>query len=296
MTTASDDVVPVTARELADTRKYTDTSFGRIAYVERGHGPVALFIHGALLNGYQWRYQLAGLSDVRRVIALDTMGMGHTQLRPGQPLGLKQQAAMFKAFLDALEITEVDLIGNDSGGGAAQVFAARNPSYIRTLTLTNCEVHAYEHNAAFVKFRDSLVSGALVKSLQAAVDRPEIARKAFAAAYEHPDQLSDEAIRTYVAPLISSPERIQQLHDYVAATTNADLIEIEPALSALTAPALVLWGTADGFFPVKWAYWLRDHLRNTTEVVELDGARVFWPEERPQLLNRKLRELWARQR
>ena len=45
-------------------RNFADTPFGRIAYVERGEGPVALFIHGALLNGYQWRHQLGELSDI----------------------------------------------------------------------------------------------------------------------------------------------------------------------------------------------------------------------------------------
>lgn len=286
--------LPLSARDFDATRKYVDTSFGRIAYVERGHGPVALFIHGALLSGYQWRHQLAQLSDIRRVIALDTMAMGHTEKRPGQPLGLAHQGAMFKAFLDALDIHQVDLIGNDSGGGAAQIFAARNPGYVRSLTLTNCEVHAYEHNPAFDRFRASVASGALARALQAAADKPAIARRAFAAAYQFPDQLTEEAIRTYAAPLVASPERIQQLADYVTAITNRDLIEIEPLLRALAAPTLVMWGLADEFFPVKWAHWLRDHLPGVTEVVELPGARAFWPEEQPALLNEKLRALWAR--
>jgi pimeloyl-ACP methyl ester carboxylesterase len=297
MTTALGDVPPVTARDFDDTRKFVDTSFGRIAYVERGHGPVALFIHGAILNGYQWRHQLAALADIRRVIALDTMGMGHTQLRPGQPLGLKQQAAMFKAFLDALAITEVDIVGNDSGGGAVQVFAAGNPSYVRTMTLTNCEVHDYDDQVpAFVKFRKGVESGLLVKVMQAALENPEIGRKAFAAAYEHVDKLPTDAVVAYVSPLIASPERIQQMRAYVAATTNRDLIEVEAGLRALRAPTLVLWGTADDFFPVQRAYWLRDTLPNVVEVVEIEGARVFWPEERPQLLTSKLRELWTRPR
>lgn len=219
--------------------------------------------------------------------------MGHTALRPGQPLGMRQQGAMFKAFLDAIGVGQVDLVGNDSGGGAAQVFAARNPGYVRTLALTNCEVHAYQDSPASEKFRQGVESGALARALQAALDNPDVLRKAFAVAYEKPGELSDEAIRAYVAPLVASPERLQQLRDYVAATTNRDLIEIEPLLRALPAPTLVMWGTDDGFFPVMWAHWLRDHLPNVVEVIELAGARVFWPEERPQFLNRKLRELWT---
>jgi pimeloyl-ACP methyl ester carboxylesterase len=295
MDTQLADARSFTSHDFAATRRFVDTSHGRIAYVERGSGPVALLIHGAVLNGYQWRHQLSGLADLRRVIALDTMGMGHTWVRPDQPLGLKHQAEMFRVFLDALGVTRVDLVGNDSGGGAAQIFAARHPEYLRTMTLLNCEVDDFDDTtAAFQKFRKSVASGSFVKTLQAAATRPEIGRKALAASYERPDALSDETIRTYIAPLIESPARIDQLLGYLAATNQRDLIEIRAELSALPAPTLVMWGTADGFFPVTMAHWLRDHLANVTEIVELDGARVFWPEERPALLNRKLREHWTR--
>jgi pimeloyl-ACP methyl ester carboxylesterase len=288
------DAPSLTSHDFAAARTFVDTAHGRIAYVERGSGPVALFIHGGVLNGYQWRHQLSGLADLRRVIALDTLGMGHTQVRSGQPLGLQHQAEMFRAFLDALGITQVDLVGNDSGGGAAQIFAARHPGYLRTMTLINCEVDDFdETNAAFQKFRNSIASGSFVKALQAAVLRPDIGRKAFAASYERPDELSDDAIRAYVAPLIESPARIELLLGYLAAITKRDLIEVRAELTTLAAPTLVMWGTADRFFPVTMAHWLRDHLANVTEVVEIEGARVFWPEERPALLNRKLREHWT---
>ena len=293
MDTQFGDARTFTSRDFETTRKFVDTPHGRIAYVERGRGPVALLIHGALLSGYQWRHQLSGLSDIRRVIALDTLGMGHTQVRPGQSLALKDQAVMFRAFLDALDIAEVDLVGNDSGGGAAQIFAARNPERIRTLTLANCEVDDHDDaNPAFLRFRDSVASGSLVKALQAASSRPDIGRKAFAAAYQHPEAVSDDTIRTYTTPLVASPERVELLTRYVASINKRDLIEIRAELTNLPAPTLVLWGNADGFFPMAMAHWLRDHLARVTEVVELDGARVFWPEERPEFLNRKLREHW----
>jgi len=295
MDTQLADARSFTSHDFASSRKFVDTAHGRIAYVERGSGPVALFIHGAVLNGYQWRHQLSGLADLRRVIALDTLGMGHTQVRPGQPLGLAHQAEMFRAFLDALGITGVDLVGNDSGGGAAQIFAARHPGYVRTLTLINCEVDDYDDTTpAFEKFHRSVASGSFVKALQAGATRPEIGRKALAAGYERSGELADDTIRTYLAPLVESPARIEQMLGYFTELTKRDLIAIRGELAALPAPTLVLWGTADGFFPVTMAHWLRDHLASVTDVVEVAGARAFWPEERPALLNRKLREHWTR--
>jgi pimeloyl-ACP methyl ester carboxylesterase len=285
----------LTAREFHQARKFIDTEFGRIAYVERGRGPVALFIHGAALNGFQWRHQLAGLSDLRRVIALDSMGMGHTEARPGQALAMKDQAAMFRAFVDALGVDRVDLVGNDSGGGAAQIFAARNPDRIRTLTLTNCEVHDYDENSpAAVQLREFIQSGQLIQAMQAGAETPAAGKAALAPFYRDVKRLPDEAPRVYFAPLVQSQARIDQMLGYFGATTNRDLIEVAPQLRALQAPTLILWGTGDSFFPLERAHWLRDNLPRVDEVVEVEGAPVFWPEEEPQLVGGKLRAFWTR--
>jgi pimeloyl-ACP methyl ester carboxylesterase len=288
----------LTAEDFHASRQFVDTDFGRIAWVERGEGPLALFVHGALLNGYQWRHQLAGLADIRRVVAVDSLAMGYTEMRPGQALGMKQQAAMLAAFLDALGVdpaARIDLVGNDSGGGTAQVFAATYPERIRTLTLTNCEVNDYDDQTpGFVQFRHLLESGGLPGLLRAGLEDPRAAKAALATAYQRPEALPDDAIDVYFRPLVSSEERIRQIYGYVSATSKDDLLAVEERLRSLPAPVVVLWGTADDFFPVSGAHWLRDHLTNVEEVVEIEGAPVFWPEERPELVNQKLRDFWGR--
>src|ERR1700732_4275704 len=114
------------------------TSSGRISYIEAGSGRVALFVHGVLLNKHLWRRQLTGLSDIRRCIAVDLLTHGDTEIAPDQDVSVTANAAMLRDVLDALGIDQVDLIGNDSGGGIAQIFAALNPQRVRTLTLTDC--------------------------------------------------------------------------------------------------------------------------------------------------------------
>lgn len=66
-------------------RRSVDTPSGRISYVEHGDGPVALFVHGVVLNGYLWRHQLEGLAPMRRCIAVDLLAHGHTEIEPTQP-------------------------------------------------------------------------------------------------------------------------------------------------------------------------------------------------------------------
>jgi pimeloyl-ACP methyl ester carboxylesterase len=84
-------------------------------------------------NRYLWRHQLAGLSDIRRRLAVDLLAHGDTEIGPSQDVSVTANANMLVEVLDGLRIDRVDLIGNDSGGAIAQIFAALNPDRVRTL-------------------------------------------------------------------------------------------------------------------------------------------------------------------
>jgi pimeloyl-ACP methyl ester carboxylesterase len=71
-----------------------------------------------------------------------------------------------------------------------------------------------------------------------------------------------------------------------------DLLAAEPALARLQVPTLIVWGTRDMFFRRKWAYWLHDTIPGATEVVEIDGGRLFFPDERVAELAAALRRHW----
>jgi haloalkane dehalogenase len=96
-------------------RRFAELPQGRIAYAHRGKGPAALFLHGFPLNGYQWRGALDRLSDSRRCIVPDVLGLGYTEPRQGQDLRAPAQAEMALALLDRLGVGKFDMIANDSG-------------------------------------------------------------------------------------------------------------------------------------------------------------------------------------
>src|SRR5215471_20417078 len=129
-----------------------ETPSGRISYASVGSGPIALFVHGVVLNKHLWRHQLTDLSDIRRCIAVDLLAHGDTEIAPDQDVSVTANAAMLKEFLDALNIAQVDLVGNDSGGGIAQIFAALYAERVRTLTLTDCDTHDNWPPEAFKPF------------------------------------------------------------------------------------------------------------------------------------------------
>lgn len=256
---------------------------------------MALFVHGVLLNGYLWRHQLADLSDVRRCIAVDLLAHGDTETAPNQDVSVTANARMLNEFLDALRIDQVDLVGNDSGAGIAQIFAAMYPERVRSLTLTDGDTRDNWPPEAFKPFLAMAASGGLPKTLKAMIADKNIYRSAQALgpAYEHPEQLSDETIDKYLCPLVETDQRTRDLQRFLEAFDNKYTVAIEDRLKTLHAPTLIVWGTDDVYFDVKWGRWLSETIPGTRRYVELKGARIFFPEERWQEFNAELRGHWA---
>ena len=275
-------------------RRTVEIPSGRISYLEQGSGPVALFVHGVLLNSYLWRHQLAGLSDIRRCIAVDLLAHGDTEIAPDQDVSVTVNAKMLREFLDALAIDQVDLVGNDSGGGIAQIFAALNPERVRSLTLTDCDTHDNWPPEAFKPFLAMAASGGLSGTLNAMLSDKQVYRSAGALgpAYEHPEQVSDDTIETYLRPLVRSERRTHDLKRFLAAFDNSHTVAIQDQLKSLQAPTLIVWGTDDVYFDLKWSHWLADNIPGTRRRVEFKDARIFFPEERWQEFNEELRAHW----
>ena len=268
---------------------------GRISYAEAGSGPVALFVHGVVLNKHLWRHQLSGLSDIRRCIAVDLLAHGDTEIEPNQDVSVTANANMLREVLDALQIDQVDLVGNDSGGGIAQIFAALNPNRVRSLTLTDCDTHDNWPPEAFKPFVEMVAAGGLSKMLNAMLADKSIYRSlgALGPGYERPETATDEDIEIYLRPHLRSEQRTRDLERFVGAFDHKHTLAIEPQLRRLKAPTLIVWGMDDVYFPVKWAHWLAEAIPGAKPPVELPGARIFFPEERAEAFNQLLRGHWV---
>jgi haloalkane dehalogenase len=278
-------------------RQFADLRFGRIAYVERGSGRTALFLHGFPLNGFQWRGALERLSPYRRCIAADFMGLGYSEIPDGQNLEPGQQVEMLAALLDRLFISKVDLVGNDTGGQVAQLFVARYPSRVRTLLLTNCEAANDSPAKSFLPVIAMAHAGTFVDRLLA----PMVADKNLARspqgiarlAYIEPTNPTDEAVDCYFAPLVSSPRRKAQCEAYAIALEQNPLAGIEPALHRSRVPARIVWGTGDTVFSPASPDWLDHTFPRSRGVRRVEGAKAFFPEEMPDIIAEEARRLWG---
>jgi pimeloyl-ACP methyl ester carboxylesterase len=283
----------VDVKEFHAKRRFANVASGSVAYYEQGQGPAALFVCGVPLNGFHWRHVIDGVGDLRRCIAIDLMSLGYTEISTTQDVSFTAQAHMLAQVLDALGVDKVDLVGNDSGGAISQIFAAHYPHRLRSLTLTNCDVHDGWPPQQVLPVIDMARQGTLPALYQGLLDNPAAARERFTRALADSSVLTDEIIGVYLQPLLATPERRANFCRYWLGFDNAQTVAIEPLLKKLQVPTQMVWGLKDIFFDVKWAYWLKRTIPGATRVIEIPDAKLFFPEDQPQALIGPLREFWA---
>jgi haloalkane dehalogenase len=286
----------LSASEFHSTRKFTKTDHGRIAYIDRGKGPGALFLHGFPLNSFQWRGVIPRLSERRRCIAPDFLGLGYTEVAKGQSVAPCSQVAMIAQLLDKLSIPSVDLIANDSGGAIAQLFVARYPNRASSLLLTNCDTEPDSPPAAVLPVIELARAGKFADDwLVPWLEDKVLARSAKGIGglcYMDPAHPTDQAIETYLGPLVSSPYRKSQTNAYAIGLDPNPLAGIEAALKKCAAPTRIVWGTADSIFSQASPDYLEHVLANSKGVRRVAGAKLFFPEEMPELIVEEALQLW----
>jgi len=287
----------MTAAEFHAARRFVRTAQGRIAYFESGTGPVALFLHGFPLNSFQWRGVIPRLAEDRRCIAPDFLALGCTEVGSGQSLTPAAQVDMLAELLGKLSIGAVDLIANDSGGAVAQLYVARYPKRVRSLPLTNCDTERDSPPAAVEpvielaragKFADEWLVPWLVDKKLA------LSEKGLGGlCYMDPSHPTDEAIETYLGPLVESPVRKALTNAYAAGMSPNPLAGVEAALKDSKVPTRIVWGAADNIFSQASPDYLDRTFDRSRGVRRVPKAKLFFPEEIPELIAQEAIRLWS---
>ena len=284
-----------TMERLDEQRGQVDIKSGPVSYVDTGGpGCPVLFVHGLATSSYLWRNVIDQLRGERRCVAFDLPLHGGTPAAADQDFSLPGLAGFLAQCADALQLSDIDLVGNDTGGAICQAFAAADPGRLHSLTLTNCEARGNLPPRALLPAKWLAQVGLSAYTMRWLMRDPQRARRImYGTGYEDLANLPEEISRAWLDAMFGTAEAARQNQRILPSMRSRDLLALEPALRRLQVPTLIVWGTGDRFFGTKWAYWLRDTIPGATEVVELDGARLFFPDERAGELAAALRGHWA---
>jgi pimeloyl-ACP methyl ester carboxylesterase len=146
-------------------RRHATVPSGPVSFLDVGQGRAAVFIHGVITNSLLWRHVIGAVaSEHRRCIALDLPGHGHTPAAIGDAdVSLTGLAQRVIDLCDHLNLEQVDLVANDTGGAVAQIAAADLGDRLATLTLTNCDT---EPNMRAANVQTRCCSGTLAPHLR----------------------------------------------------------------------------------------------------------------------------------
>ncbi|NND13740.1 MAG: alpha/beta fold hydrolase [Acidimicrobiia bacterium] len=249
-------------------------------YIERGEGPLAMLIHGYPLNHTMWLEQLAALSDIRRVIAVDLRGFGHSAPTGASPVSIDDYAADVSELVAALGSKEADIVGLSMGGYVALALWANSPGIVRSLVLanTNAGFDSDEGKAGRAAQAEDTVSQgrqALATKLQGALLAPN---RDITAAARLRTMVEGTRVETIVAALgaiAARPDRTRLLAD-------------------ISVPTLVISGELDGLFPPEIGAAMAAAIPGSGYEV-IAGAGHMPPIETPDAFSGALRTFWGSQ-
>jgi pimeloyl-ACP methyl ester carboxylesterase len=255
---------------------------GTIRYRETGTGAPLLLVHGFMVNSLLWRKIVPTLAQDFRVIAPDwPMGSHPVAMGPNADLTPPGFAKLIADFMAALDLRDVILVGNDTGGGMCQIVVVNHPERVGRLVLTPSD--AYE-NFPPPLFRPLKLVARIPGGIRAMIAslRPAPARRLpMTYGWVSKRPIDDAILNAWLDPARRDAG--------VRADIRALLLGISPKYTLAAAerlhefdkPVLVAWATEDKFFPFEHGERLAATFPNA-RFERIEDSRTFAPEDQPE--------------
>lgn len=265
---------------------------GVVRYREVGSGPTLVFVHGILASGFLWRDVVAGLSGKFRCVVPDLPLGGHAvPMGPGADQSPRGVARLVADFMEALDLRDVTLVGNDTGGAICQIVISEYPERIGRLVLTNCDAyeaffpwqfHLLFHHAPRLlgrRYVDFLVWLLKARTAQRLLLKVVAKRR-----------MSEADLDAYYGNLLAGNPGIREdLTRFLQKVSNRDTLQASRSFSGFRGPVLLVWGESDPIFLSRYARRLRDDFRDA-RLLFVSNSRAFVPEDRPEVLAQYIAE------
>jgi pimeloyl-ACP methyl ester carboxylesterase len=264
-----------------------DTPAGTVSYRVAGPAdspaPPVVFVHGLLVNGELWTGVAEALAarGIRSYAPDLPLGAHPIALDPDADLSPRGVAGLLLAFLDALGLDDVTLVGNDTGGALCQFALDLDAARIGRLVLTNCD--------AFDQFPPPpfgllVAAGRRPGRLRMLMQPMRMTWARHSALGFGPlvARPFDPALtRRWVTPILTDSGVRRDAARFMRAIRPADLLDVSTRLDRFGKPVLLVWGAADRFFKVGLAHRLAAAFPGS-RLVEVEGGRTFLPLDEPE--------------
>lgn len=213
----------------------------RLAYWQRGQGEVVLLVHGITTYAFLWEPVARQLAERYRVIAVDLLGCGDSDMPLDVSYGLSAHADRLRTFCRQLELPRLHFVGHDLGAGIGQIFATRYPDQLLDLTLINPVAYDYWPVQPITTLRAPILGQLLAASLDLGMLHLLVRR-----GFLHKELVDATLVETYRRPF-STPLGRKALMHFARALDARDLLQIVDRLQRLELPVQILWGKADAY-------------------------------------------------
>ncbi len=259
----------------------------RIRYVRAGSGPAVVLLHGFASSIYTWKDVLPALARDHDVVALDLPGFGQSDQPP--QLDAAEFPDVVIGLMDRLGLEQASVVGNSLGGATAVGIAAARPERVEALVLLDSAgFNLSEEDRPWIL---RMMGGAVGRALERAPIRGRVLRLGLRQVFHDPALITRERFDEYLAPLVR-PGAMGSMRSILLARARQGLAFREQ-VTAVRAPALVIWGRNDRWVPVDQADLFVAAIPGARKVV-LDGCGHLPQEERPQEVLRLLAEFLPR--
>lgn len=276
------------SEDLLETDQIAELPGGsRVAYAERGSGPPVVFVHGLLVNANLWRKVVPPVAAAGfRCLAPD-WPLGAHRLPMPEPADLTPTglAGLIAEFLEVLELTDVNVVANDTGGALTQILMANHPERIGRVVLTPCD--AFED--FFPKPFDRLPGLARLPGAIWLAGRllrlPFVQRQPNTYGWLAKRGIPAEVLDTYVRPLRDSAPIRRDAKRFIAGVDNSYTLASATKLAEFGKPVLLVRAADDRIFSPR----LFDRLAATlpdAKLVTVADSGAFVPEDQPSELAR----------
>ncbi|GAA4601945.1 alpha/beta hydrolase [Actinoallomurus liliacearum] len=269
-----------------------ELSAGTIEYEDTGgDGPTVVLLHGLLMDASLWDGPVAELTPDHRCVAPTLpLGAHRRAMRPDADLSPHGLARLVGEFLDRLDLRDVTLVGNDTGGALVQLLMAEGAERVGRVVLASCD--AFDNFPPGLTGRTLLLAGRLPPRLFGLFMQQMRLRpiRRLPLAFGWLTKRGDAATARWMRPLLTRPDirrdTVRVLR--AAAADTGFLLTAAERLPDVDRPALVVWASADRVMPPEHGRRLADLLRG--RLAEVADTYTLIPLDQPTRLARLIRE------